>query len=360
MSRFWSQLVHDLDPYVPGEQPRREGIIKLNTNELPYGPSPNVFNAIQLAASDSLRRYPDPQSRDLSQAIATYHGVEIDQVFVGNGSDEVLAHGFAALFDRSKPILMPDITYGFYEAYCRLFGLTSIRIPLDEAMQIVVDDYRRTSGGIVVANPNAPTGIALNLGEISELLSKNSHVPVIIDEAYVDFGGETAIPLIADWANLLVVRTMSKSRGLAGLRIGYALGDRGLIEGLRRVKDSFNSYPLGSLAQAAGLASIKDEAYFAASCGQVIRDREWLQAGLKSLGFAVLPSSANFVFCRHTMRSAGALAEQLRAAGIYIRHFDAPRVSDYLRITVGSQSEIDLLLDQLEQLVSHKVARAVD
>ncbi|MBO9724118.1 MAG: histidinol-phosphate transaminase [Novosphingobium sp.] len=351
MSRYWSKLVCELRPYVSGEQPQGGGIVKLNTNELPYGPSPMVIRAIQQAASDGLRRYPDPNSRNLCRSIAGYHGLEVDQVFVGNGSDEVLAHAFAAFFDRGEAVLMPDITYGFYQSYCSLFGLSGIQIPLNDGLRVNVEDYRRKCGGVVLANPNAPTGTALDLAGISALMAVQNEAVVVIDEAYVDFGGTTAIPLIADCPNLLVVRTMSKSRGLAGLRIGYALGHRDLVEGLRRVKDSFNSYPLDSIAQAAGEASIADEDYFAASCRKVISVRDHLRRGLERLGFESLPSSANFLFCRHTDNEAGDLAARLRGAGIYVRHFDSPRINSYLRISVGSEGEVAQLLAKLGELL---------
>ncbi|HZV56615.1 MAG TPA: histidinol-phosphate transaminase, partial [Sphingobium sp.] len=296
MSQFWSALVHDLSPYVPGEQPRMAGLVKLNTNELPVGPSPRVLAVIRAEATDTLRLYPDPQSLALRTALADYHGVSADQVFVGNGSDEILAFAFAALLKRERPLLFPDITYSFYPVYCRLFGIAFETVPLDEAMRLRVDDYMRDAGGIIFPNPNAPTGIAIGCGEIARLLADRADVPVVVDEAYVDFGGESVIPLVADHPNLLVVRTLSKSRGLAGLRVGYAIGDAALIEGLVRVKDSFNSYPLDRLAQAGAIASLQDEPYFQQTRATIIANRAMLAEGLEARGFAVLPSCANFVF----------------------------------------------------------------
>jgi histidinol-phosphate aminotransferase len=332
MSRFWSSLTHDLKPYVPGEQPRMTELVKLNTNESPFAPSPRVLEAVRGEATDTLRLYPDPQATALRAALATYHGVRPEQVFVGNGSDEVLAHTFAALLKHDAPLLFPDITYSFYPVYCRLFGIAYEAVPLDQAMQIRVADYRRPAGAIIVPNPNAPTGM-------------------VIDEAYVDFGAETAIPLVASQPNLLVVQTMSKSRALAGLRVGYAIGDADLIEALTRVKDSFNSYPLGRPAQAGAIAALQDEAYFQQSRARVIEGRGRLNRGLVRLGFEVLPSAANFVFARHPAQQGAALAAALRQHAVIVRHFSVPRISDYLRITVGTDGQIDRLMSALSDIL---------
>ncbi len=352
MSRFWSRLTHDLKPYVPGEQPRMADLVKLNTNESPIGPSPRALEAIRNEANDALRLYPDPQATALRAALASYHGVRPEQVFVGNGSDEVLAHAFAALLKHDAPLLFPDITYSFYPVYCRLFGIACETVPLDPAMRIRVADYRRPAGALIIPNPNAPTGIALSRAEIAALLADHPDAPMVIDEAYVDFGAETAIPLVASHPNLLVVQTMSKSRALAGLRIGYAIGDADLIEALTRVKDSFNSYPLGRPAQAGAIASLDDDAYFQRSRAQVIAGRERLTSGLAGLGFDVLPSSANFVFARHPAHHGAALAAALRQRAVIVRHFAAPRISDYLRITVGTDGQIDRLLSALAEIFS--------
>ena len=351
MSRFWSSLTHDLKPYVPGEQPRIADLVKLNTNESPLGPSPRVLEAIRGEAADTLRLYPDPQASALCAAIAAYHKVRPEQVFVGNGSDEVLAHAFAALLKHDAPLLFPDITYSFYPVYCRLFGIAYEAVPLDTAMQIRVADYRQAAGAIIVPNPNAPTGVALSRAEIATLLEQHKDVPVVIDEAYVDFGGETAIPLVASHPNLLVVQTMSKSRALAGLRVGYAIGDAGLIEALTRVKDSFNSYPLGRPAQAGAIAALGDEAWFQQSRARVIEGRERLIGGLAQLGFEVLPSSANFVFARHPAHDGATLAAALRQRAVIVRHFAAPRISDYLRITVGTNEQTDRLMSALSDIL---------
>jgi histidinol-phosphate aminotransferase len=352
MSHFWSPLVAQLSPYVPGEQPAVAGLIKLNTNELPMGPSPAVAGAIERAASAGLQLYPDPQSGALRHALAQYHGLEMAQVFVGNGSDEVLAHVFAGLLKHDQPLLFPDVTYSFYPTYCRLFGIAYQTVPLDDAMQIRVGDYQRPAGAIIFPNPNAPTGSAIGLEAIERLLDAHANAPVVIDEAYVDFGAQTAIPLIARHPNLLIVRTMSKSRGLAGLRVGYALGQAHLIEALVRVKDSFNSYPLDRLAQAGALASLGDEAYFQDCRHAIMSNRAELVAGLESMGFAVLPSSANFVFARHPAHSGARLAQALREENILVRRFDAPRIEDFLRITIGCAQEVATLLHVLQRILS--------
>src|ERR1700712_3343385 len=351
MSRYWSSLTHGLTPYVPGEQPRMTELVKLNTNENPIGPSPRALEAIRNEATDSLRLYPDPQAHALRTALATYHHVRPEQVFVGNGSDEVLAHAFAALLKHDAPLVFPDITYSFYPVYCRLFGIACETGPLDRAMRIRVSDYRRPAGAIILANPNAPTGVALPRAGIAALLEDHPDVPVVIDEAYVDFGAETAIPLVASHPNLLVVQTMSKSRALAGLRVGYAIGDADLIEALNRVKDSFNSYPLGRPTQAGAIASLEDEAYFQAARARVIEGRERLNRGLARLGFDVVPSSANLVFARHPAHAGAALAAGLRQRAVIVRHFSAPRISDYLRITVGTDEQTERLLSALRDIL---------
>jgi len=292
VSLFWSELARDLSPYVPGEQPQIPGLVKLNTNESPFGPSPKAIEAIRAAAGDTLRLYPDPQSTRLREALASYHKVAPEQVFVGNGSDEVLAHAFAALLKQREPVQFPDVTYSFYPVYCRLLGIDHELIALDAEMRVRVDDYLGRAGPVIIANPNAPTGIALPRAEIARLAGARTEAAVVIDEAYVDFGGDTAIPLIRDYPNLLVVQTMSKSRALAGLRVGFAIGDAALVEALTRVKDSFNSYPLGRLAQAGAIASLEDEAHFQKARSAVMRNRADLTSALIRLGLDVLPSSA--------------------------------------------------------------------
>lgn len=351
MSTFWSPHVLKLTPYVPGEQPRIERLIKLNTNENPYPPSPKVIAALQAEADERLRLYPDPQATRLTQALAAYHGVEHDEVFVGNGSDEVLAHAFNAFFMQDAPILMPTVSYSFYKVYCRLYGIQATLQPLDEGMRIDPADYTGPCGGVVIANPNAPTGIALSLDEVEQILRAQPDHVVLVDEAYVDFGAQSAISLVRKYPNLLVVHTFSKSRALAGLRVGAAIGQRHLIEGLVRVKDSFNSYPLGRLAIAGAVASLEDEAYFQEKRLQLIATREHLAEGLRALGFEVLPSATNFLFVRHPSRRAGELAQALRERAILVRHLKSPETENYLRISIGTDEESGQLRSALEAIL---------
>ncbi|QPF83562.1 histidinol-phosphate transaminase [Bradyrhizobium genosp. L] len=350
MSRFWSPLVHTLSPYVPGEQPKRDGLIKLNTNENPYPPSPRALAAIA-SATERLRLYPDPHATALREAIAARTGVAPDEVFVGNGSDEVLAHTFQALLKHDAPLLFPDITYSFYPVYCRLYGVHHEVVPLDDAMQIQPADYRRPGSAILLCNPNAPTGVALPRAAIAALIAEHPDRLVIVDEAYVDFGAESAASLVKRHDNLLVIQTLSKSRALAGLRVGFAIGQRPLIDALERVKDSFNSYPLDGLAQAGAAAAIADDAWFTETRGRIIASREKLTESLTALGFDVLPSQANFVFARHPGHRGADLAAGLRERGVLVRHFQKPRIADFLRITVGTEDECSQLIALLRELL---------
>jgi histidinol-phosphate aminotransferase len=355
VSRFWSDIVHRLTPYVPGEQPALAHPVKLNTNENPYPPSPRVVEAIRRELGDigdALRKYPDPTAHALRATVAAHHGLRIDQVFAGNGSDEVLAHVFQALLKHDKPIRFPDITYSFYPVYAQLYGVDFDAIALDDEFAIDIDDYRAPGGPVLLPNPNAPTGRALTLAEIEALLKANPDAPVVIDEAYVDFGAESAVKLIDRHPNLLVVQTVSKSRALAGMRVGFAFGDVALIEALMRVKDSFNSYPLDRLALAAAIAAYEDDAYFRASCAKVIASRERLTGKLKALGFDIVPSAANFVFARHPAHDAATLAALLREKEIFVRHFRLPRIDQHLRISIGTDAECDALVDALKPLIA--------
>ncbi|MEO8418360.1 MAG: histidinol-phosphate transaminase [Methylophilaceae bacterium] len=354
MSQFWSKVVHELTPYIPGEQPKLDNLIKLNTNENPYGPSPKVLEALQAEVADSLRLYPDPNSDKLKAAIAEFHGLTPAQVFVGNGSDEVLAHTFQALLKHDAPLLFPDITYSFYPVYCGLYGIKYQTIPLTEAFEIKVDDYRQPNGGIIFPNPNAPTGRLLGLSEIERLLQANSNSVVVIDEAYIDFGGESAVRLVNHYPQLLVTHTLSKARSLAGLRVGYAVGQPDLIEALHRVKDSFNSYPLDRFAIAGATAAMQDRAYFDDTCGKVIATRERLVEQLEKLDFEVLPSSANFIFARHTQRDGAELTAQLRKRSIIVRHFKNPqRIVPFLRITIGTEDQCRVLVAALKDILEN-------
>lgn len=342
-----------LSPYVPGEQPQIANLVKLNTNENPYPPSPWAIKAIEAAARQGLQLYPDPQSISLRQAVAEVHGLEVGQVFVGNGSDEVLAHAFFAFFQHEAPLLMPDITYSFYRVYCQLYGIQAQSIPVDAQLRIQVADYKLPGpvAGVVLPNPNAPTGIALPLSEIEELLQMHPRRVVLVDEAYVDFGARSAMGLIAQYPNLLVVHTLSKSRSLAGLRVGFACGQRPLIEALERVKDSFNSYPLDRLASAGAVAAMQDKVYFEQCCKAVVHTRDGLTLQLEDMGFEVLPSAANFLFVRHPRHDAAQLAQGLRARAVLVRHFKQARIAQYLRITVGTPAQCDALVSALAELV---------
>ena len=355
MSRYWSDTVRRLTPYVPGEQPKLPDLVKLNTNENPYGPSPRVLAAIQAELGDSLRLYPDPTAERLKQTIASYHGITPREVFVGNGSDEVLAHVFQALLKHEAPLLFPDITYSFYPVYCGLYGITYVTVPLTDSFEIRVDDYRQPNGGIIFPNPNAPTGRLLALAEIDRLATANQDSVVVVDEAYVDFGGAvipTAIPLTQRHPNLLVVQTLSKARSLAGLRVGFAIGHPDLIEALERVKDSFNSYPLDRLAIAGAVAAFEDVEHFEKTRTAVMRSREQLNTDLEKLGFDVLPSAANFIFVRHPAHDAAELTKALRERSVIVRHFKLPRIDQFLRITVGTDAQCAALVTALREALA--------
>ena len=360
MSQFWSALVHKLTPYVPGEQPRLPGLVKLNTNENPYPPSPHAVTAIREELGTdgaSLRLYPDPSAERFKEALAAHFAgfaIKPAQVFVGNGSDEVLAHTFMALLKHEKPILLPDITYSFYPVYCGLYGVEHVTIPLGAHFEIRIDDYNRENGGIIIANPNAPTGHLLPLAEIERLLAAHPYSPVVIDEAYIDFAGQvipTAIALVNRYPNLLVIRTLSKSHSLAGLRAGYAVGNPLLIEALERVKNSFNSYPLDRLAIAGASAAMNDREHLEKTRLAVIDSRTTLTSELERLGFEVLPSAANFILTRHPHHDAAQLAAQLRQRQVIVRHFTLPRIEQHLRITIGTDDQCQALVDTLRKIL---------
>ncbi|RSN91037.1 histidinol-phosphate transaminase [Acinetobacter pittii] len=350
--RFWSPEVRELEPYVPGEQPKIQNLLKLNTNENPYPPSPKVVEAVQAVLThqaDALRLYPDPDATALKQAIAKQQNIEVSQVFVGNGSDEVLAHIFKAFFLQNEPILYPDITYSFYPVYSQFFGTKTKEIPLNDNFEIEVKDYVQPNGGVIITNPNAPTSIALGLAEIEKILKANPDRVVVIDEAYVDFGAESAVSLVNRYENLVVCQTTSKSRSLAGLRVGFAIAQSHLIAALEAVKNSFNSYPIDRFAIAAAVASFEDQTYFEEQCQKVISSREKLVDELIALGFKVLPSKANFIFASHPSHDAGQLAQQLREQGIIVRYFNKPRINQFLRITVGTDEQNERLVQTLKE-----------
>ncbi|WP_198333099.1 histidinol-phosphate transaminase [Psychrobacter aquimaris] len=361
-TRLWSSKARNLSPYVPGEQPQHENLCKLNTNENPFPPSPKVGEAIAKVLeqqADDLRLYPAPESDDLRAALAQLYDIDINQVFVGNGSDEVLALVFASFFLKERPVLAPDISYSFYPVYAQTFGIELIQIALEEDFSIDPDAYRQPCSGIIIANPNAPTGLLLSLADIRKLASEHSNAVIVIDEAYIDFARAadgssdveiSAVSLINEFDNILVTQTFSKSRSLAGLRVGMAFGNASLIEALTRMKNSFNSYPLDKLAQAGATASVLDVQYFTQTCQQVIDLRHSLTAELTVLGFDVLPSHANFVFARPKDGNANTVANALREQGIIVRHFDKPRINEYLRITTGTAEQNSRLIDALQAL----------
>ena len=351
MKKYWSHRIQNLVPYTPGEQPKGRVFIKLNTNENPYPPSPAVIEAIRGVEESALRLYPDPEATDLRQAIAEYHGLKPEQVFCGNGSDEVLGLCFYAFFTPGKTVVFPDITYSFYPVYTELFGLDYQQIPLNDDFTLPVEKFLGGNGGAVICNPNAPTGRALPLSEIRRILDANPDVVVLVDEAYADFGAQSAVELINEYPNLVVVCTLSKSRSLAGMRIGYALGNADLIAGVNCVKNSFNSYPLDRLALAAGEAAIRDVDYFELTRNKVMQTRERTTRRLRELGFLVHESSANFIFISHPNKSGEALQQGLRERGVLVRWFNKPRISQYLRVSIGTDEEMEAMCAACEAIL---------
>jgi histidinol-phosphate aminotransferase len=347
--KYISMRASALTPYVAGEQPKDKKYIKLNTNENAYIPSPAIFEKIAQAAQD-LALYPDPLSSELCEAIASYEGLEMNNVFCGNGSDEVLSFCFYAFFDCDLPLLYPDITYSFYPVYADFYGIPTKTIPLGTAFEIDIKDYFQPAGGVIFANPNAPTGIALSTDKICELLKYHKDKVVIIDEAYVAFGAQSMASFIKTYPNLLVTRTFSKSHSLAGMRIGYALGQTHLIDALITVKDSFNSYPVDRIASAAAKAALEDTNYYKELNQKITHTRERFSAAITELGFIVLPSKANFIFASHPSFSGKDLFERLKENGILVRHFSKPRIDDFLRITIGTDEDMDIFLKVLHKI----------
>lgn len=353
MNKYWSTLAQGLEPYVPGEQPRGRKYIKLNTNENPYSPSPKVLEAIREATDDSLRLYPDPTCELLLNAAAESYGIQKEQIFAGNGSDEVLAFAFMAFFDPGRTIVFPNITYSFYPVYAALFKLDYVTTPLDSEFNIPSEQLMQSAGGIILANPNAPTGKALPLSAIRSVLDGNPDTVVIVDEAYIDYGGESAVSLIDEYPNLLVIHTFSKSRALAGMRIGFAFGNRELIQALDSVKNSFNSYTLDRLAIAAGAAALKDESYYSEVTRKVIATREKFVQELRCRDFIVIESTANFVFVSHRTIRADRIFRELREKGILVRYFKKPDIDNHLRISIGTDEEMAAVVSALDSILSN-------
>ena len=352
MSKYWNSTVKNLQPYVPGEQPKDMKYIKLNTNESPYPPSPKVLEAISEGNNGTLRLYPDPNTDNLRDTVAKYYGIDKDEVFVGNGSDEVLAFSFMTFFSPERKILFPDITYSFYKVYAKLLNLDTEIIPLDEKFDIPIEKLCKSSGGVVLANPNAPTSKEVSVDNIKRILESNKDSVVIVDEAYIDFGGTSVVNLIKDYDNLLVVQTLSKSRALAGLRVGFAFGSKELIEGLNRLKNSINSYTIDRIAILGAIAAFEDEEYFRDLTSKIIKTREEAIKNLKSIGFKVMNSKTNFLFVSHEKVAAEEIFKSLRKKGILVRYFNEPRINNFLRITVGTDEEMKVLFDELKKIVN--------
>lgn len=349
----WEDNVRKVVPYTPGEQPQNPNVIKLNTNECPYPPAPGVAKALQSFQADALRLYPDPAASDLTKALAAYYGVKQSEVFVGVGSDDVLAMIFMTFFNSKKPLLFPDITYSFYDVWADLFRIPYRQIPLNDEFEINKEDYiGKECGGIIFPNPNAPTGVLVDLAFIEDIVKANPDVIVVVDEAYIDFGGVSALPLIQKYDNLLVVQTFSKSRAMAGIRIGYAFGCEKLIKYLSDVKFSFNSYTMNRPALSLGVEAVRDDAYFKEIVGKIVNTREWVKKELKELGFVFKDSMSNFIFATHPDYDIVNIFEELRKRDIYVRHFNGERIRDYLRITIGTDEEMKTLINTIKEIVA--------
>ena len=357
MSKFWNDKIKEIEPYVPGEQPKDKKYIKLNTNENPYSPSKKVIEKIKSMNLEDLKLYPDPDVSELRKVIAEYFSQKIDeritkeQIFVGNGSDEVLALIFMTFFNKGDKVYYPDITYSFYPVYADLFDLKEVKIPLNKNFEIEIDKYFGVDGHIIITNPNAPTSIALKLEEVEEIVKKNPNQLVVVDEAYIDFGAESAVKLVNKYDNVLVVQTFSKSRSFAGMRLGYAIGSENIIEGLNRLKFSFNSYTIDRISIEAGIESFKNDDYFVKINAKIIETREKTVKKLKELEFKVLNSSANFIFISHNKVFAGDLYKQLKDNGILVRYFAKDRIDNYLRVTIGTDEEMEIFIEKLEKLL---------
>jgi len=352
MNKYWSGRLEGIVPYVPGEQPKDKKYIKLNTNENPYPPSPAAEEAVKNMVFSDLRLYPDPECEKLKETLASFYGVNKNQIFVGNGSDEILAFCFPAFFDEGSEITFADITYSFYPVYSKIFCVNFREVPLNDDFTMPVDEFCKKSDGVIITNPNAPTGVALSLNEIEKILKANTECVVVVDEAYVDFGAESAVKLIKEYPNLLVVQTFSKSRSLAGMRVGFAIGNEDLITALGCVKNSINSYTLDRFALIAAEKSVEDREYFEKTCKMIINTREKTVSRLRELGFFIPESKSNFIFASHSKIFAGDLFKQLRDAGILVRYFNKPRIDNFLRITIGTDEEMETLCNKMEEIIS--------
>ncbi|MBY6756685.1 histidinol-phosphate transaminase [Clostridium botulinum] len=352
MSKYWSNITKDIEPYVCGEQPKNKKIIKLNTNENPYPPSPKVLQTIKNAAKDDLRLYPDPNCDALRKTIANYYNLSKEEVFIGNGSDEVLALSFLAFFNPEETVVFSDISYSFYPVYANLYKLDYKLAKLREDFSIDIDDFKNTKGGAVITNPNAPTGLYLSLDSIKQILEDNINKVVIVDEAYIDFGGESSVSLIKDYPNLLVIQTLSKSRSLAGMRIGFALGQKELIKGLNRIKNSFNSYTIDRISSLAAIEAIKDEEYFKECTSKVIKIRNWTINELREIGFKIIPSKSNFIFITHDTYQAEDIFIKLKDENVLVRYFNKDRISNYLRVSIGSKEEMEIFIDKIKKIIN--------
>ncbi len=351
MSREWTKNLRNIEPYVPGEQSKDKDIVKINANENPYPPSPKAAKVLKNFDTNKLRFYPSANSTKLKEAIAKYYKVDVSNVFVGNGSDDVLAVAFQSFFNSEKPIVYPDLTYSFYPVWCSLFGIKYKNYPVGDDFRINPEDYKEKNGGVVIPNPNAPTSLGEGLDFVEKILNYNQDSVVIIDEAYVDFGGTSSIPLIDKYENLLVTGTFSKSRSLAGLRIGFAIGSKALIDVMEAVKNSYNSYTVDSLSIEMGAASIEDDEYFKSTCKKVIKTRERVTLELEKLGFDVLDSQTNFIFATHNKHNMKSLFEYLKTQKVFIRYFSLPRIENYVRITIGTNEEMDIFLEKTKEFI---------
>lgn len=352
MSKYWSKVTRNIEPYVPGEQPKDKKYIKLNTNENPYPPSPKVLEAIKRAANGDLRLYPDPDCSELRETIAKYYNLDKSEVFIGNGSDEVLALSFLAFFNPNDTIIFPEISYSFYPVYANLYNINYKTAKLNDDFSINLEEFMQENGGVVIANPNAPTGRFIDIESIKKILEYNSENVVIVDEAYIDFGGTSVVQLIDSYPNLLVIQTLSKSRSLAGMRVGFALGKAELIDGLNRIKNSFNSYTIDRIAAVAAIEAIKDEEYFKECTLKIIKTRDRISKELEDIGFNVIPSKSNFIFASHNNYEASKLFTMLKEKGVLVRYFNKEKINNYLRISIGSDEEMDTFIIRLKEVLS--------